>query len=206
MNLLWRLQNGEGPAAFAPKVAVMLIGTNDLTNPQYNLVRTGPMMMRVATYELACRTLPDQVYEGLLVGDVPAQFRLVHECKRSIAPHHCKNDPINKGPMQDIQDVESTATIVATGVFASVELVLQESTSAHVMLLAVMPRGERCACSSNDWCQIPASNQPMTGLSRAQAASSCCTMHDAGLCRAQGQRDWEPEYDNDVLHAPGTCS
>ena len=39
LNLLWRLQNGEGPAAFAPKVAVVLIGTNDLTNPMYGLVR-----------------------------------------------------------------------------------------------------------------------------------------------------------------------
>lgn len=37
LNLLWRVQNGEGPA-FSPKVAVLLIGTNDLTNPVYALV------------------------------------------------------------------------------------------------------------------------------------------------------------------------
>ena len=37
LNLLWRMQNGEGPA-FSPKVAVVLIGTNDLTNPIYALV------------------------------------------------------------------------------------------------------------------------------------------------------------------------
>ena len=38
MNLLWRVQNGEGPF-FSPKVAVVLIGTNDLTNPLYQMVR-----------------------------------------------------------------------------------------------------------------------------------------------------------------------
>ena len=38
-NLLWRLQNGEGPGKVSPKVAVVLIGTNDITNPMYNLVR-----------------------------------------------------------------------------------------------------------------------------------------------------------------------
>lgn len=37
-NLLWRLQNGEGPGPLSPKVAVVLIGTNDITNPMYNLV------------------------------------------------------------------------------------------------------------------------------------------------------------------------
>ena len=37
LNLLWRVQNGEGPA-FSPKVVVLLIGTNDLTNPVYALV------------------------------------------------------------------------------------------------------------------------------------------------------------------------
>ena len=37
LNLLWRVRNGEGPA-FSPKVAVVLIGTNDLTNPIYALV------------------------------------------------------------------------------------------------------------------------------------------------------------------------
>ena len=39
LNLLWRLQNGEGPAPFSPAVAVVLVGTNDITNPTYNLVR-----------------------------------------------------------------------------------------------------------------------------------------------------------------------
>lgn len=38
LNLLWRLQNGEGPAALSPRVAIVLIGTNDITNPVYNLV------------------------------------------------------------------------------------------------------------------------------------------------------------------------
>lgn len=37
LNLLWRVQHGEGPT-FSPKVAVVLIGTNDLTNPLYQLV------------------------------------------------------------------------------------------------------------------------------------------------------------------------
>lgn len=37
LNLLWRVQNGEGPT-FSPKIAVVLIGTNDLTNPIYQLV------------------------------------------------------------------------------------------------------------------------------------------------------------------------
>ncbi len=37
LNLLWRVQNGEGPT-FSPKMAVVLIGTNDLTNPIYQLV------------------------------------------------------------------------------------------------------------------------------------------------------------------------
>ncbi len=37
-NLLWRLQNGEGPGSLSPKVAIVLIGTNDITNPVYNLV------------------------------------------------------------------------------------------------------------------------------------------------------------------------
>ena len=37
LNLLWRVQHGEGPT-FSPKVAVVLIGTNDFTNPLYQLV------------------------------------------------------------------------------------------------------------------------------------------------------------------------
>lgn len=37
LNLLWRVQNGEGPT-FSPKMAVVLIGTNDFTNPIYQLV------------------------------------------------------------------------------------------------------------------------------------------------------------------------
>ena len=42
--------------------------------------------------------------------------------------------------------MEGTAAVVAAGVFASAALVLRESAGAHVVLLAVMPRGERCAC------------------------------------------------------------
>ncbi|CAL5224328.1 g6997 [Coccomyxa viridis] len=41
LNLLWRVQHGEGPT-FSPKVAVVLIGTNDLTNPLYQLDVTNP--------------------------------------------------------------------------------------------------------------------------------------------------------------------
>ncbi len=31
-HLYWRLQNGEGPKDLKPRAAVLLIGTNDLTN------------------------------------------------------------------------------------------------------------------------------------------------------------------------------
>ena len=30
LQLMWRLRNGESPHALAPKIAVVLIGTNDL--------------------------------------------------------------------------------------------------------------------------------------------------------------------------------
>ena len=96
-NLLWRLQNGEGSAALAPKVAVMLVGTNDLTNPNYNLVRTGaacqgpaallnlpcmsarthhPPPIGANVRAPACRTLPDHaLWQKRPAGDASAHAR-----------------------------------------------------------------------------------------------------------------------------------
>lgn len=47
--------------------------------------------------------------------------------------------------MQDIKDPLQTSAIVASGVFASVSILLKQCARMHVILLAVMPRGERCA-------------------------------------------------------------
>ncbi|CAL8471452.1 g10994 [Coccomyxa elongata] len=105
-NLLWRLQNGEGPKKISPKVAVVLIGTNDITNPVYNL---------------------------------------------------------------DINDPLQTSAIVASAIFASVSIMLKECARMHVILLAVMPRGERFLfVAINEKYKLPSRYSPVIGAINAR--------------------------------------
>jgi hypothetical protein len=46
--------------------------------------------------------------------------------------------------LQNIQDPLGASAIVAAGIFASVDILLRETVRMHIVLLAVMPRGERC--------------------------------------------------------------
>jgi hypothetical protein len=47
--------------------------------------------------------------------------------------------------MQNLEDPVGTSAIVAAGIFSSMALLLKECARMHVLLLAVLPRGERCA-------------------------------------------------------------
>jgi len=38
-NLAWRLEHGEGPERLRPAAVVILVGTNDLTQPEHPLAR-----------------------------------------------------------------------------------------------------------------------------------------------------------------------
>ena len=51
--------------------------------------------------------------------------------------------PLPEMLAQDIQDPAGTSAIVAAGILASVEVLLRDCKSVQVILLAVMPRGER---------------------------------------------------------------
>ena len=81
LNLLWRVQNGEGPV-FSPKVAVLLIGTNDLTNPVYALVSI-PLQEETRTESSAACIFPS------VPSDVSAERAALHaglkNCTRGLS-------------------------------------------------------------------------------------------------------------------------
>lgn len=45
--------------------------------------------------------------------------------------------------VQDITDPLGASAVVAAAIFAAVDILLKETARMHVVLLAVMPRGEK---------------------------------------------------------------
>ncbi len=140
----------------------MLIGTNDLTNPTYNLVMPPCAALPIAPCD---SSLPN----SLSMNPRACLFVLDGRCMQTgIFPDLGISGMTSESvvfSLQDIQDPEGTSAVVAAGVLASVALILQQCADAHIILLAIMPRGERCA---------PPHSSALTRLSRRQLHSACC--------------------------------
>ncbi len=50
-----------------------------------------------------------------------------------------------RGCLQDVTNPEATGAIVAAGATSAVRAMLEQNMRMHVLLLAITPRGERCA-------------------------------------------------------------
>ena len=51
----------------------------------------------------------------------------------------------SRGCLQDVTNPEATGAIVAAGATSAVRAMLEQNMRMHVLLLAITPRGERCA-------------------------------------------------------------
>ena len=52
---------------------------------------------------------------------------------------------MNEGVLQDVNNPEATGAIIAAGATSAVRVMLEQNARMHVLLLAITPRGERCA-------------------------------------------------------------